>query len=76
MVPDRSRSLFHVSELNEGSHTWILEIVAPHGHLPNIRKLLHRERFFGDRLVSYSRIVRGRLVNVQLQSIPPIVALN
>ncbi|MBX9798745.1 MAG: toxin-activating lysine-acyltransferase [Burkholderiaceae bacterium] len=52
----------HLSEWNEGNSLWILDFVAPKGHLRYILRDLRDRLFREDHSVRYARVKRGRKV--------------
>jgi hemolysin-activating ACP:hemolysin acyltransferase len=53
LAPDTERRMrsskeadLHLSEWNEGGNLWIMDFVAPHGHIRSIIEYMHR--FFAD----------------------------
>jgi cytolysin-activating lysine-acyltransferase len=54
--------LLHVSEWNEGSSLWIMDLVAPHGHLSFVLRDLRDALFREHQTVRYVRMSRQRFV--------------
>lgn len=48
-------SLLHLSEWNEGTSLWIMDIIAPFGHIREVIRFLRKGFFSGD---EYARTIR------------------
>jgi cytolysin-activating lysine-acyltransferase len=63
LVRDPS-TILHFSEWNEGPNLWVLDLVAPFGHLIDVIRFLQRGFFAGHTSASTARITGGGVVKV------------
>jgi hemolysin-activating ACP:hemolysin acyltransferase len=70
----------HISEWNEGTSLWIVDLVAPYGHLKNVLRFVRDELFCDEQEVRYLRTNKKRSYAVKysrdnflgcLRSMPP-----
>ena len=58
-------TLLHYSEWNEGDRLWIMDLVAPFGHVPDIARYLRRQGFPGHaRAKSLRRDANGNVTKI------------
>ncbi len=56
----------HLSDWNEGTHLWILDVVAPYGHFRDIVQKLMTKTFACHTSANYARTVHGRRIHAEL----------
>jgi hemolysin-activating ACP:hemolysin acyltransferase len=71
----------HESEWNEGSSLWIVDLVAPHGHLKNVLRFARDKLFHDEETVRYIRTKKHFRLAIEhsreslfgcLRSMPPV----
>jgi hemolysin-activating ACP:hemolysin acyltransferase len=58
-------SILHLSEWNEGASLWIMDLIAPFGHIREVIRFLRKGFFFGHEYASTIRIDRRGIFRVK-----------